>query len=334
MLASEALRGNPLGDPPERALWVSVPAAYDELVAGGTRLPAVYVLQGYTGTLTMWANRRPFRPTALEAVDELFARPGVPQCLVVWVDAWTSLGGSQFLDSPGTGRYATYLGEVVRFVDARYATVPEPRGRAVTGKSSGGYGAMITALRRPDLFGALASHAGDALFECCYLPFAPVARALRDGYGGSYEAFLADFTAHGLVPGTQRSDELLIEYLGYTAAYSAHPDGSIELPFDPATGRLREEVWQRWLALDPVRVAETAAGREALRCLRGIWIDAGTRDEYHLDLGAEAFRQAVLEAGVPADRVRCELFEGAHGNIEYRYPLALEWLAKEVLLRE
>ena len=107
------------------------------------------------------------------------------------VDAWTSYGGSQFLNSGGTGRYLDYLcDEVVPFVDARYPTAADREHRALAGKSSGGYGAMVVPMLRPDVFGALASHAGDALFEACYLPeFPGVARTLRDDYGGSWETF-------------------------------------------------------------------------------------------------------------------------------------------------
>ena len=92
------------------------------------------------------------------------------------------------------GRYHSYLcDEVVPFVDARYRTLPEAAHRGITGKSSGGFGAMITPMLRPDLFGGLASHAGDALYELCYIPsFGKAVRALRD-YDGSYERFWADF---------------------------------------------------------------------------------------------------------------------------------------------
>ena len=94
--------------------------------------------------------------------------------IVVYVDAWTALGGSQFVDSPGTGRYHTYVcDEVVAWVDAHYRTLADRAHRGVAGKSSGGFGAMITPMLRPDLFGGLASHAGDALYENCYQPFFP-----------------------------------------------------------------------------------------------------------------------------------------------------------------
>jgi hypothetical protein len=106
------------------------------------------------------------------------------------------------------------------------------------------------------------------------------------------------------------------------ACYSAEPDGTVTLPFDPASGRLHDQVWQRWLALDPVRMA--AGHADALRSLRGVYLDAGRRDEYWLDLGATAFSAELDELGV--DHV-LELFDDGHGGIEYRYPRALAFLA-------
>ena len=76
------------------------------------------------------------------------------------------------------------------FVDERYPTAASRDHRGLTGKSSGGYGAMVVPMLRPDVFGALASHAGDALFEACYLPsFPKAARMLRDEFDGSWDAF-------------------------------------------------------------------------------------------------------------------------------------------------
>jgi hypothetical protein len=175
---------------------------------------------------------------------------------------------------------------------------------------------------RPDLFGALATHAGDALYEHLYLPeFARAARALRD-YDGSIERWWQDF--QGRVSFTKAADQTLLMTLGCTACFSADEDGTPVLPFDHRTGRVIEEVWARWLAWDPVRMVSRYA--EALRGLRGVWIDAGKSDEWYLDLGAEAFRAALVDIGV-AD-VAFELFEGTHGGIDYRYPLALAYLAR------
>jgi len=69
---------------------------------------------------------------------------------------------------------------------------------------------------------------------------------------------------------------------------------------------------------------------EAVRSLRAVWIDAGTRDEAYLDLGAEAFRAELTKAGLPEDRLYFELFDAGHGGIDYRYPLSLAWLAERL----
>src|SRR5690349_9203041 len=252
----------------------------------------------------MWRNRSAFRQPFPETADAMFARGEAPPAIVVYVDAWTGYGGSQFVDSPGTGPYHSYLcDEVVPWVDARYRTLPDAGHRAITGKSSGGYGAMVTPMLRPDLFGALATHAGDALFECCYQPgFPTCARLLREHYDGSYERFWEDF--RGRAAFSREGDDDLLNAWCMAACYSTDEDGTVRLPFDPATGRLVDEVWQRWLALDPVRMAP--AHTDALRSLRAIYIDSGTRDEWYLDLGAEAFRAALAEVGVTD--VRFELF--------------------------
>ena len=81
--ASDALAANPLADPPVRPLWV-------------------YVLQGFTGHLAMWRNRAAFRQPFPETADAAVASGACPPVIVVYVDAWTALGGSQFVDSPGT----------------------------------------------------------------------------------------------------------------------------------------------------------------------------------------------------------------------------------------
>ena len=321
---SAALRENPLGDPYVRPLWVYLPPGYDD--EPNRRYPSIYAIQGLTGQLDMWRNRSAFRRNFPELADELFAAGEAPPCLIVWVDCWTSLGGSQFLDSPATGRYHTYLcDELVAFVDRRYRTLDAPEHRGIVGKSSGGYGAMVTPMLRPDLFGGLATHAGDALFEACYLPdMRAAARGLRDDYEGSYELFWHDFRGRPAM--SKDGDGVLMNMWCMAACYSADEDGTVRLPCDPLTSQLDDEVWARWLQWDPVRMAPRYA--EALRGMRGIFIDAGRRDEWFLDLGAEAFRRALEQIDVT--EVRFELFDAGHMGIEYRYPISLKYLAERL----
>ena len=99
---SELLAVNPLGDPARRPVLVYLPPGYDE---SDQRYPSIYLIQGLSGQVDMWRNRSAFRPNVIEMIDELFAGPDVSPGIVVMVDCWTSFGGSQFVDSPGTGRY-------------------------------------------------------------------------------------------------------------------------------------------------------------------------------------------------------------------------------------
>ena len=322
LITSELLRPNPLGDPYERPLWVYLPPGYED--DQSARYPTVYVIQGYTGDVSMWANRMPYRRSFLETADEVFASGAAPGCVVVYVDAWTAYGGSQFVDSPGTGAYHSYLcDEVVPWVDAHYRTIADRESRAISGKSSGGFGSMITPMLRPDLFAALATHAGDSLYELSYLPeFAKAVRLLRD-YNHDINRWWQEFGSRTAF--TNEADQTLLMLLGCSACFSAREDGTPELPFDPVSGVLRPAVWQRWLDWDPVRMVQRHA--EAVRSLRAVWIDAGTRDEWFLDLGAEAFRAELVRIGLPQDRVHFELFDAGHGGIDYRYPLALSFLA-------
>jgi hypothetical protein len=211
--------------------------------------------------------------------------------------------------------------EVVPFVDSRYPTLASRDHRGLTGKSSGGYGAMIVPMLRPDVFGALASHAGDALFEHCYIAeFGKVARTLRDKFDGSWDVFFEQFAA---------ADQFDFERFGpimtYGCAAAWSPDlenpGKALLPFETETGRLVDDIWALWLEKDPVRMAPQYA--DALRSMRRIYLDAGKADEFYLDLGAQAFAAELHKLGV---RHTLELFDGKHGGLTYRYPGAIREL--------
>jgi len=319
---SVVLADNTLHDPARRPLYVYLPPAYR--TDSERRFPSIYVLQGMTGQLDMWRNRSAFRRTPLELYDQLFSDPGTPPAILVFVDCWTSLGGSQFLDSPGTGRYHSYLcDEVVPAIDAEFRTVADREHRGVAGKSSGGYGAMVTPLLRPDLFSGLASHAGDALFEFCYLPeFPQTVRTLRDHYQGAFANFWQDFRARQ--GRSLPTDHTLVNSYCMAACYSAAADGTPEMPFSVETGEMISGIWERWLEWDPVRMVANRA--EAAARLRAIYLDGGRSDEFHLEVGAGAVRAALERVGV-AD-VRLELFDGGHGGIEYRYPIGIRHLVE------
>jgi S-formylglutathione hydrolase FrmB len=263
--------------------------------------PTVYVLHAHMRSAQSWFNVTPFEHSYPDLIADL-----QPRGVVVLVDGWTDAGGGQWI-----GEVGGYLRDaVVPFVDERYPTNGR---RALQGKSSGGYGAIVHAVERPDLFHAFAAHAPDALFEVTLAHgFAAAARALRDR---SLEEFWASF--EGL---RSREDALLVEL---TACARAFGDGT--LPFDPETGVI-DERFAAWLEHDPVRLVDRH--RDAVASLRGAWVEAGRSDEYFLDLGALALRRSLLEAGLHEERLQFELVDGGHGGQTHRYPLSLGWLVE------
>ncbi|MPZ69898.1 MAG: enterochelin esterase [Actinobacteria bacterium] len=318
---SEFLAGNPLSDPSRRPLYVYLPPGLED----GATYPTVYVIQGMVGQLDMWLARGMFEPTMIERVDELFSDESLPRAVVVFVDAWTSYGGSQFINSTSTGRYLDYLcDEVVPFIDERYPVDAARDRRGITGKSSGGYGAMVVPMLRPDVFGALASHAGDSLFEVCYqVDFPKAARILRDSFEGSYDVFWERLRAADRFDFELFAHPLDLYAMG--ACYSPDPDelGKALIPFEISTGRLIPEVWEQWLRWDPVRMAPGKI--EVLKSMKGIYLDAGKSDEYYLDLGAQAFSNELTKGGVDHTLI---LFDGTHSGLTYRYPEAVRFLAE------
>ena len=66
----------------------------------------------------------------IERLDAMFAAGDCPDAIVVFVDAWTSYGGSQFLNSTSTGRYLDYLCDEV--VAVRRRALPDARRAATT----------------------------------------------------------------------------------------------------------------------------------------------------------------------------------------------------------
>lgn len=323
---SEALANNPLGDPATRPVGVYLPPEYDP--QGSRRYPVLYVLHGYTGDVAALVSTRPWETNVVQWADRLIAEKRMRPAILVLVDGFTRLGGSQYVDSIHNGAYATYtVRDVVGHVDGQYRTIAGEGGRAVLGKSSGGFGAMHLVLAHPGIFAAFASHSGDAYFPFAHIPaFATVQRTL-EAAGFDIAGYVETFERKNKRP---MAEYTTMEMLAYTAAYSPRSATAfdLDLPFDRKTGELREDVFARWLAYDPAqRVPDRYAELARLR-LR--YLDCGRRDEYNLDIGSRVVAARIRELGL---EVRHEEFDDDHRNIAYRYATSLPALVA-VLDRE
>jgi S-formylglutathione hydrolase FrmB len=318
---SEVLRDNPCGDPHVRRLPVYLPPSYDAQPT--RRFPVLYVLTGFTGRGRMLLNDNAWSPALDDRMDALIARGACEEIIVVMPDALTRFGGSQYLNSSATGRYRDHLvDELVPYVDRTYRTLASRDHRGVAGKSSGGFGAITLGMTSADVFGAVACHSGDMLFDYCYRGDIPKFCSVVQEAGG-LRAWFERFTNR-----TQKTkdDLVALNLLAMAAAYSPAPGVQpfgIELPCDLATGEFREDVWAKWLTFDPLLRIERHA--DALRSLRLLYLDCGRQDEWHLHLGARQFGRKLEALGIPHER---EEFDDGHMNVSYRYDVSIPKLAR------
>jgi hypothetical protein len=85
-------------------------------------------------------------------------------------------------------------------------------------------------------------------------------------------------------------------------------------------------VWERWRALDPVNMVDHHV--DALRSLRAIYVDCGTKDDYALHWGARALVKKLRGHGIG---VRHDEFDDGHFNIPYRYDHSLPFLVSAIV---
>jgi len=317
---SAVLRGNAAGDPYVRQVPVYLPPSYDH--APRKRYPVVFVLTGFTGRGRMLLNDNPWSPSLPDRMDALIGSGRCGEMILAMPDCFTRYGGSQYINSSATGRYEDHvIGELVPWADRTFRTRAEREHRAVAGKSSGGYGAMVLGMRHADVFGALACHSGDMYFGYCYgvdLPKACSVIQKGGGLGPWLEAFEKKLQK-------KHDDFTALNIVGMAAAYSPNPATApfgIDLPFELDTGAFREDVWERWLAHDPMRLLDAHA--DALRSLKLLFFDCGTDDEFHLHHGARLFGRRLDVLGVPHER---QEFDDGHMNVSYRYDVSLPRLA-------
>lgn len=301
---SAVLRDNPWGDPFVRDVAYYLPPS------GPTEgLPLLVQLPGFMGAGWMEFQRRgPFQESLVQLFDRLIRSGACPPAVMIAPDCLTTLGGSQYVNSAATGRYADYVArELVPWAQERFKTAAT----GVLGQSSGGFGALHLAMEFPRVFQAAGSSAGDAAFEYTYLPDLP--RAFREfrKAGGTEKWLERLFADPTVLKGPLDPSGAALNALAMASCYSPDPasPGRFELPFELDTGAVRPDVWARWMAFDPVVRLSRPDDQAALRTLRSLHVTGSDSDEWFLDVGARMFAAEAKRLGVP---VHHDEFAGGH----------------------
>lgn len=346
---SKVLGDNPLGDPHVRKLAVWLPPQYDAGTTHGRgkRFPVLVDMAGFLGSglgHTGWKN---FSENIPERAARLVHDGAMAPAIIVFPDCFTALGGNQYVNSSAIGPYADYLTkEIVPCVDREFRTLAAREHRGCFGKSSGGYGAMIHGMKYPGTWGAIADHSGDAYFEFVYWHDWPNTlselakyRATKFAPGRYDVAKMQKNADRGLDDGRVRrfletvwkkakltqSEGHCIMNLCMAASYDPDPraPNGFRLPFNLETGEMLPQRWKAWQKNDPINLVKQY--RANLKSLRGIYIDCGWRDQYHIHYGCRVLSKRLQAAGI---RHGYEEFDDTHSDIDYRMDVSLPFLSR------
>ncbi len=318
-IESAALANNRLGDPSTRTVAVYLPPGYDE---SDDRYPLMVDLAAFTSSGLKRMAWTAFGQSVPQRIDHLVDEGRMGHAVFAFPDAFTSLGGNQYVDSSAMGQWEQFIvKDLLPTLEQRFRLRPGAAHRAVYGKSSGGYGALVQGLRHAEHWGAIACHSGDMGFEDLYrrdFPATCDALARR----GGIEAFLEHArTCRSLRGG----DFHALMGLAMGATYDPDPEApwGVRLPVDLHTAEVIPERWEAWLAHDPVQIVEQPEARAQLSSLRAVFFDCGRQDQYFLHYGARRLARALEQHGVAHTY---EEFDGTHSGIDYRLEVSLPLL--------
>lgn len=317
-IESRCLKNNPLGDPTIRYNPILIPKTVTE------PLPVVFVLSGFTGNGPKSLNIKSYEPNMPQTLDDCMAAGVAPAAIYVLVDAWTYWGGSQFINSQGTGQYEDYImTELLPAVEQNFLIQKDAKYRCVCGASSGGYGALHLGSQFPDQFGLIGAIAPDSFFEMSLLPEIYRALPLITKIGG-LSAIKKEMQTGRLLK--RREAHTLLNVIGMMMCYCPSPEEEWEksIPIDFKTGKIIEEIWQIWLEHDPVRFLP--ARQQAVQKVHRFYLDVGQQDQFFLQYGTRRIKAVLDKLGATVDYTE---FDGNHFDIGDRRPQLWQWLKNQ-----
>jgi S-formylglutathione hydrolase FrmB len=312
-LHSDALKNNVLHDPDTRPVPIFLPAQ----ATNGASLPILYYLPGYGNSAAkILSNSNIWLKFTQKIADE-----GTPVIFVV-ADGWTRWGGGQFLNSPAQGNYQDFVcDEVVHAVEARHPAPTSGVRRIIGGHSSGGFGALRLGSDRQQEYDAVLALSPDSDFPTSHLPLVTVPSVAKLSPADARK-FMT-----GEAPMSKDGD---INYaLGLSCAYapSAAPHlGEFEWLYD-TNGKLRADVWQRWLDNDPLTVVQK--NPHAFSPDQKVYLEGAAQDQFAANIGARKIYEVLKSR--PG---HCTFYEppGRHADhVRERLQRGLQWVFDQPL---
>ena len=225
-LDSKAIQNNILGDTSERQIAVYLPPSYDK---NKSDFPLFVDIAGFTGSGLSHVAWKAFGESVPQRVERLLSENKMGEVIIAFPDCFTSLGGNQYINSSVLGNWADFLTEeLLPEMEQRYQVIKGKQGKALFGKSSGGYGAMIHGMLYADHWSAVACHSGDMAFDLVYLSDFPKTLMHLDRYEGKVSSFMRKVEKSRKMNGNDMHTMMI---LAMAATYDPAPDLPYGVPY-------------------------------------------------------------------------------------------------------
>ena len=291
---SQSLEGNLLGDSPTRSVSVYLPWQYDSIP--GSRFSVVYLLHGYTFTNLSFISNFNLKAN----FDSFFNQNCIQPMIIVIPNNHNFYQGSWYTNSPITGGWEDFVTQdLVEYIDNNYRTSAFREGRGISGHSMGGYGAMMLAMKHPEIYSAVYS------LSAAFLVLEDVVLGTMF-FGLNQAACTNDSIQFSGLPWEARV--MIAAGAAFSPNANPHPF-YCDLPAD-CGGNIIDSTWQKWLEHDPYSLIDTYKNNLLQYVGRRIRFDCGWYDTYLYDANCE-FDTALSENNIPHDFFD---YDGDHMN--------------------
>ena len=264
-----SLEGNLVGDSPKRNVLVYLPPDYGKQTK--TRYPVIYLLHGFTvaANKTWIIENEGLQMNIGAMMNKLIAAQKARPMILVMPDAGNKFSGSFYTNSITTGNWEDFITrDLVKYVDKKYRTLPNPENRGIAGHSMGGYGAVKLAMKNADVFSAVY-----ATSPCC-LDAYPNLNAPDD--------FMVEASNIKSWEDIEKASFFARTFLASAAAFSSNPAkppffADFPVKKKGETDAIAEQAQARWLANTPMWMIDQY--RANLARLRGVAFDVGTKED-------------------------------------------------------
>lgn len=336
VIPAPSLSDNLLGDPSEQPVSIYLPPSYES--SSSRRYPVLYLLHGFTGTNRTWmidsdnpvtepipgaANGNYQNEGVLQSkrIDSIIATGIVPELIIVAPNGRNTYKHSFYVNSPVTGNWEDYVVEdVVGFMDANFRTMPTAASRGIAGHSGGGNGALYLAMRNPQVFASVY-----AMSPCCSGASFSLPSLAASESGEPNQFWQEVYTTIGSLASLEELPMVFTDNpadfyrnaeIAAAAAFAPNPNRPPfygDYLFELREGLLvrNENAFERRMDHSVYRLIDKH--EDALRSLRGIFIDWGEHEMEPLALGNAEFVDALALRRIP---YISEIYAGGnHGNM-------------------